>query len=155
MIEAPESPYEPRKSPDSKSAIQKGTRTQQERRGITLGDLIGAGMLTPPLKVLRRYKETTLEAILLPDGKVEFQQHVYPTCSAAAHAALKSVKGRRNVNGWAFWQYQSTDGVTHTLDDARKRFARSKSKFVGGHEEAKETGVNSVEDHSDGYGLRK
>jgi hypothetical protein len=82
--------------------------------------------------LFRRYKGKTLEARLLPDGKVEFHQHVYHTCSAAGEAARKSVTGKRqNTNGWTFWQYQGANGVTHTLDDARKQFAWSSSKFTG------------------------
>jgi hypothetical protein len=96
--------------------------TQASQSGVTLADLIGAGLLNPPLKLFRRYKGTMLEARLVPDGKVEFQQHVYDTCSAAGEAARKSVTGKRhNTNGWTFWQYQDADGKKLQLRDARSQ----------------------------------
>src|SRR5262249_27000361 len=88
--------------------------------GATLADLIATGLLSPPLKLFRKYKGTTLEAALLPDGAVEFRGQRYGTCSAAAEAARETVAGRRlNTNGWSFWQYRGADGKTLTLADAR------------------------------------
>src|SRR5205085_574332 len=51
--------------------------------GVRLADLIAAGRLSPPLRLFRRYKKTSLEGTLLPDGSVEFGGQPYPSCSAA------------------------------------------------------------------------
>ncbi len=94
---------------------------------MTLAELIAAGILAPPLKLFRRYKGKTLDGRLLPDGSVEFEQHRYDSCSAAAEAARATVSGRRmNTNGWSFWQYHGAGGETLTLADARKRLGRSR-----------------------------
>jgi len=101
--------------------------------GVTLPDLIAAGLLTPPLKLFRKYKGQMVEATLLPDGKVEFRGVQYDTCSAAAEAARQAVVGRRmNTNGWDFWQYRDAAGKRLCLDDARKRLVKTKT---GQHEQ--------------------
>jgi len=95
--------------------------------GVTLADLISAGLLVPPLKLFRRYKGTMLEATLLADGAVEYEQQRYATCSAAAESARATVSGRRmNTNGWSFWQYRDADGNKFTLEVPRKRLLDSK-----------------------------
>jgi hypothetical protein len=110
---------------------------------IVLADLIDFGILTAPLNLFRRYKGNRLEARLLADGTVEFQEHGYDTCSAAAEAARKSVTGvRQNTNGWTFWQYQGANGKTLTLSEARKQLAKSRSKFVGDEEEGRAIAKN-------------
>jgi hypothetical protein len=127
-----------------------------------LANLIAAGILSPPLRLFRKYKGQTVEAILLPDGTVEFQGQRYGTCSAAAEAARQSITRKRlNTNGWSFWQYQGADGKTLTLADARKQFAQSRSKLVSGREvgmpllKASRThGQKDQESHSERYGLR-
>jgi hypothetical protein len=106
--------------------------------GSTLGNLIAAGRLSPPLKLFRKYKGTRLEATLRTDGAVEFQGQRYDTCSAAAEVARATVSGQRmNTNGWTFWQYQAPGGKTLSLSDARRQLARSRSKFIGGEDEAR------------------
>jgi predicted type IV restriction endonuclease len=134
-IEAPESPYEPRNPPKPTPQIRKASGKRIEG-GIALADLIAAGILSSPLRLFRKYKGQLVEAGVLSDGAVEFQGQRYQTSSAAAEAARKSITGKRlNTNGWTFWQYQSADGKTLTLADARKRFAKSGSKFVEGRAE--------------------
>ena len=94
----------------------------------TLGDIIAAGLLSPSAKLFCRYKGTMLEATLLADGAVEFQQQRYDTCSAAAEAARATVAGRKmNTNGWDFWEYQGADGKNHTLSDARQQIEGGRS----------------------------
>jgi hypothetical protein len=156
-IEAPESPTKP-----PKTTLPPGDGGRV-RGGVTLADLIAAGTLTPPLKLFRKYKGTRLEATLLPDGNVEFQGQRYGTCSAAAEAARKSITRKRlNTNGWSFWQYQGADGKTLTLGDARKQFAQSRSKLVGGREEGmpllralRTHGQKDQENRPERYDLRK
>ncbi len=138
-IEAPESPYELGKGQDrtprgpqvNKPGRQKSRQGQPRRTGegkgrggITLADLIAAGILTPPLKLFRKYKGKRLEATLLAGGAVEFQGQRYNTCSGAPEAARATVSGQRmNTNGWVFWQYEGAGGKKLTLRDARRQVA--------------------------------
>jgi hypothetical protein len=104
--------------------------------GVTLADLIGAGILTPPLNLFRVYKGKRLEATLLAGGAVEFQSQRYGTCSAAAEAARATVTGRQmHTNGWTFWQYQDAGEKRRMLADARMQLTKSTGKFLGGREE--------------------
>jgi hypothetical protein len=92
---------------------------------VTLAALIAAGVLTPPLRLFRKYKGRTVEATLLADGTVEFEGRQYDTSSAAAEAARATVAGRRmTTNGWTFWQYQGAGGKRLTLSDARHQVGR-------------------------------
>jgi hypothetical protein len=91
----------------------------------SLGDIIAAGILKPPVKLFRNYKGTTLEATLEADGAVKFQGEPHSTCSAAAEAARKSVTGQQmNTNGWTFWRYVDEAGRTRALKDAYSQFLR-------------------------------
>jgi hypothetical protein len=97
-----------------------GERSKRRQGDASLVDLIGAGILTPPLNLFRKYKGKRLEATLLAGGAVEFQGQKHDTCSAAAEAARATVSGRQmNTNGWTFWQYHGTGGKKLTLRDAR------------------------------------
>jgi hypothetical protein len=101
-------------------------RSKRGRKDIALADLIAAGILSPPLKLFRKYKGQTVEAELLPDGKVWFQGVTYPSSSQAGEVARGSITGRRmNTNGWSFWQYRDAAGKRLCLDDARKRFVKT------------------------------
>jgi DNA-binding transcriptional ArsR family regulator len=89
---------------------------------VSLANLIAAGILSPPVKLFRRYKGTRLEATLLGDGSVEFKGQRFQTCSGAAEAARETVSGgRMNTNGWVFWQYKTPDGKRLLLRDARRQ----------------------------------
>jgi hypothetical protein len=98
--------------------------------GVPLSELIRSGHLRVPLNLFRKYKGRMLEAILLPEGDVEFKGRRYQTCSTAAEEARSTVTGRRmNTNGWSFWQFVEGNGKTLTLFDARKRYlAENKHK---------------------------
>jgi hypothetical protein len=96
--------------------------------GVKLADLIAAGMLSPPLRLYRRYKGRLLEARLSADGKVEFGGQLYPTCSTAAEYARSTVTGRRmSTNGWSFWQFDAGAGKPKTLEETRAEFLASKA----------------------------
>ncbi|MBI1913491.1 MAG: DUF4268 domain-containing protein [Planctomycetes bacterium] len=116
--------------------------------GIALADLIAAGILTPPVKLFRRYKGKTLEASVLADGSVEFQQQRYDTSSGAAEAARATIAGRQmTTNGWTFWRYQGADGKKHKLSDARHQVAHPTG--------AGASGQKGPQDRAERYGLRK
>jgi hypothetical protein len=115
--------------------VEAGQKTAASRRlaaGVKLADLIAAGLLVPPVRLFRRYKGHDLEAKLLADGVIEFQNASYDSCSTAAELARSTVTGRRmNTNGWSFWQCQDRDGTRTTLFGLRKRFLAMKGHAKG------------------------
>ncbi len=93
--------------------------------GITLPAIIAAGVLSPPLKLFRKYRKKVLEARLLSDGSVEFQGERHKSCSNAAAVARGTITGRpMSTNGWDFWQYMDNQGKMLTLADARETYLR-------------------------------
>lgn len=106
-------------------------RKSPASQGVTLAQIIAAGLLVPPVKLFCRYKGTMLEAILLKDGAMKFQQQRFDSCSAAAEAARQYVTGQRqNTNGWTFWRYQGADGKSLRLADARKQLVRGSKNIL-------------------------
>jgi hypothetical protein len=96
---------------------------------VTLSEVIDAGMLSPPLKLFRKYKGQVSEATLLRDGSVEMRGKRYSTCSIAAAVARSFVTGEElHTNGWSFWQYLDGSGKATTLFDARERFLANRAK---------------------------
>ena len=109
--------------------IQVAGKKSPKFLGVSLPDVIEAGLLKPPLKLTTRYKGKDLEAELLSDGAVRFQGKTYKTCSTAADFARGTITGRRmNTNGWVFWHYRNQDGKVVPLDDARQTLLRRKAK---------------------------
>jgi hypothetical protein len=95
--------------------------------GVTLADLISAGLLSPPLRLFRKYKGQEVEATLLPEGTVQFQGMSYDSCSTAAELARATITKRKmNTNGWNFWQHLDAGGQRATLADVRRKFLTSK-----------------------------
>jgi hypothetical protein len=130
----------PTLAPESASHL-KGATTKQQKGGkkhrrpekrtynAKLQDLIGAGLLSPPVRLFRKYRGRVMEATLLPQGTVEFEGRTYDSSSTAAEVARSTVTGRRmHTNGWDFWQYQDTAGKTLTLFDVRQKFLAMKGK---------------------------
>jgi predicted type IV restriction endonuclease len=105
-------------------------RRRQEEKAkydVRLADLIAASLLSPPVRLFRKYKGKMMEATLLPDGAVEFGQVRYRTCSTAAETARSTITGRKmHTNGWSFWQFLDTEGKTSTLAAVRKAFLARK-----------------------------
>jgi predicted type IV restriction endonuclease len=105
---------------------RKGKKVKYE---ATLAQVIGAGILSPPLRLFRKYRGQVMEATLLPDGGVEFQGTRFKTCSTAAEFARSTVTGRKmHTNGWDFWQYHDAKGKKSTLFDARQAYLATKSE---------------------------
>ena len=97
--------------------------------GVSLGDLIQAGLLKPPLKLFRHYRDRTLEAELQPDATVSFEGKSYKTASTAADFARGTITGRRmNTNGWKFWQFRDEEGKPVELDAPRQEFLKRQAK---------------------------
>jgi hypothetical protein len=97
--------------------------------GVSLSDVIGAGLLSPPLRLFRKYKGQVMEAILQPDGSVHMRGTRYESCSTAAEVARSFVTGRRmNTNGWQFWQYLDANGKKAELLNAREKYLASRKE---------------------------
>jgi hypothetical protein len=101
--------------------------TRRASTDVSLADLIEGGILRPPVKLTKRYKDRDFDAELLADGSVRFAGVVYDSCSAAASAATKSVGGRERSNGWRFWLYRDAQGQLVPLDAARQRLLKKRS----------------------------
>jgi hypothetical protein len=123
-------------NPGGELPTQIATTGRLGQGGVTLIDLIAAGVLSPPFKLFRKYKGQTVEADLRPDGQVVFQGVAYASCSTAGEVARASVTGQRmHTNGWTFWQYRDAAGKRLCLDDARKRYGKpAKARATGGPE---------------------
>lgn len=86
----------------------------------TLGDLIAAGVLKPPVQLMRIYKGKELTATILPNGKVRVGKVEHDSVSTAAIAAIQQVTGREQpTNGWDFWQVPAADGQRVKLSSFR------------------------------------
>ena len=97
--------------------------------GVTISDLIAAGLISPPLRLERTYKGVQLEATIEQDGKVRFEQSTYDSLSMAGGMARKSVVGAPEgrdypqTNGWTFWQYRNAEtGTLHPIDELRQQY---------------------------------
>ena len=107
---------------------QRKVREQTNVR-VSLSDVIGAGLLSPPLKLFRRYRKTMLEATLLGDGQVEFQGTTYRSSSEAAGIARGTITGRpMSTNGWSFWQYRDEANAVRELDYARQAYLQKQGE---------------------------
>jgi hypothetical protein len=103
---------------------------------ITIGNLIHAGLIKPPLRIERKYRDVHLTAVVRQDGKIEFDGQGYDSLSTAAGMARKSVIGSPaghsfpQTNGWTFWMY-ADDGVLREIDQLRQSYlAQRKLKIV-------------------------
>ncbi len=119
-------------SPAPPTQRQKTRKRRQEEKvkyDVRLADVIGASLVSPPLRLFRKYKGATLEATLVSDGAVEFGGLRFRTCSTAAETARSTITGRKmNTNGWDFWQFLDLDGKTRTLADVRRTFLSRKGR---------------------------
>jgi Restriction Enzyme Adenine Methylase Associated len=92
--------------------------------GVTLGDVISAGLLTLPADLFRRYKGHELRARVEADGRVSFGGQLYGSLSVAGMMARRSIIGqdrRAQTNGWTFWKLRGEDGSLRTVDELRKQ----------------------------------
>jgi predicted type IV restriction endonuclease len=102
---------------------------QHHRRdlGVSLIDIINAGLLKVPVGLFRKYKGHEMAAMLLAGGDVEFQGKRYPSPSKAAEAARETVTGRKmSTNGWSFWQVAGDGGKPQTLEQVRDDYLKKR-----------------------------
>jgi hypothetical protein len=101
-------------------------------RGVSLGQLITGGLVRVPFDIEHRYRGTNLSARIEDADRIVFDGAVYDSLSTAGGVARKSVAGPfpgRDIpqtNGWTFWEYRSTDGTRHPLDDLRRELYERK-----------------------------
>jgi predicted type IV restriction endonuclease len=136
-VESPTPMPEP--SNHGRVRVSKASREERKHRTgklkshytATLVDIIGASLLSPPIKLFRKYKGKMMEATLLPDGAVEFEGNRYDRCSTAAEIARSTITGRKmSTNGWIFWQVLDANGKKSTLFDVRQRFLVMKGQVT-------------------------
>lgn len=105
------------------SAAKPDEHRGRKDHGVSLADLIAAGLLKPQARLFTRYRGRDFEAKLLSNGQVEFEGQRYATPSAAGEAARATITGRKmNTNGWSFWQVKDAAGQIMTLGDVRRAF---------------------------------
>lgn len=108
--------YDPATADDS-GAVAPAMRTRTSRfHGITLADLVGAGLLAPGDRLVSTNAVWPASAVV-GRSSIEMDSKTYPTPSAAGSA----VKGGAPVNGWDFWAVEEASGKV-TLATLRARF---------------------------------
>lgn len=109
---------------------EEGAEDSADTDGISLADIIHAGLINPPIHLEKRYKGVRLTATIQSDGRVLYDGKLYGSPSVSASMARKSVigapRGRKypNTNGWRFWRYcDSETGKLEQLDKLRLALA--------------------------------
>lgn len=101
---------------------------------VRLKDLIDAGLVESPLVLQKLYKGVLLEAVVGPDGLVEFDGQSYESLSAAAGMARKSIVGAPPgrqypaTNGWEFWRCQDGAGESCSVGRLRQRYLEQQAQ---------------------------
>lgn len=103
--------------------------------GISLLDIIRAGLISAPVQLEKTYKGVQLAASIQPDGKVLYDGNLYGSPSVSASMARKSVigapRGRKypHTNGWRFWRYRDAQsGKLEELDKLRRDLAEKQGR---------------------------
>jgi Restriction Enzyme Adenine Methylase Associated len=114
-----------------------GTRQASTRYGVTMQDLLDAGLVRPGTKLRKRYLGQCVVATVEPEGRVRFGRQVYNSLTSAARAARVAVEGpardgrRYATNGWTFWEHETEDGASGPIDVLRYRYLSSQSNTPG------------------------
>jgi hypothetical protein len=101
-------------------------------RRISLGQLIGAGLVRVPLEIEHHFRGAHLSARIEDADRIVFDGAMYDSLSTAGGMARKSVTGSPpgrdypQTNGWTFWEYRASDGTLHSLDDLRRELYERK-----------------------------
>lgn len=122
---APAAPVQRRVAAAPARAVRKAPKAS----GVTLKDLIAAGLIKTPLALECDYKRTHFEAQVQGDGRVAFAGTSYESLSTAAGEARATVIGipeglkRPATNGWVFWRYRDPEtGRLTEIDALRRRY---------------------------------
>lgn len=122
-------PPEPKKPKPPPKEPPQGPGEGTPWRAVTLGDILSAGLLRPPVDLFRRYKGNELKARIEADGRVSFGGRVYGSLSVAGMMARRSIIGqdqRAQTNGWTFWKYRDESGALQEIDHLRQRLYESR-----------------------------
>ena len=98
--------------------------------GVSLLDLIQAGILRAPAQLVREYKGKLLHAVVEQDGRVRFGDEYFDSISQAGGAARATVIGLKAgkvpaTNGWTFWSVVRSNDQTRLIDECRQAFIRT------------------------------
>lgn len=114
---------------ESAQKPQARKRKSPSRIAGGIPDLIGAGLIVPPMGLEKKYKSVHLEATIVEGGQVVWDGSTYDSPSTAAGMARKSVVGAPEgrpypqTNGWAFWQYRDAEtGRLQYIDNLRQQY---------------------------------
>ena len=79
-------------------------------------------VLSEGLKIYKEYKNIILEAEIIENNKIKFNEKIYKSPSSAAVAAIQGTgSSRRTEDGWRFWKYKDPKtGKEKLLDVLRK-----------------------------------
>jgi hypothetical protein len=111
---------------------RRGAGDKTPWRGVTVQDLVSAGMIRLPLDIETPYKGHTLTGRIERDGSVMWGGSRYPSLSLAGGMARKSIVGAPagreypQTNGWTFWRFRQPDGSLRPLDDLRRQYFEGK-----------------------------
>jgi hypothetical protein len=96
------------------------------RGGIRIADLLAAGYIEDGETLYPVRKHVSARAVVLGDGRLECEEGVYETPSAAAKAAAGTVA----ENGWQFWRVER-GGEYVSLSDVRTQMAGASASSEG------------------------
>jgi hypothetical protein len=117
-----------RPQPGPGGTARRGRQRAAQPAAISLQELIGAGLIKPPLDLEKTYLGHRLTARVEADGSVAFGGQRYDSLSTAGGVARASVPGAPSdrdypqTNGWIFWRFRDTDGRLKPIDDLRQRY---------------------------------
>lgn len=100
------------------------------KKRTPLGDLIKAGLVQPPFRIVHEHHGQLLSGEVAEGGDIRVGSESYATLSAAAVAAIGSArKGRKveAINGWQLWKKKSEDGRRRSIDTLRRRLGEAQS----------------------------
>jgi len=126
----PEEVAEPEVRP--KAEEQEPPARRPKVYGVSIADLIRAGLIRPPLELTNSYLGRELRAQIESDGLISFGGERFNSLSTAAGMARASIRGappgRRfpQTNGWTFWKFIDADGKNREIDELRQRFLQGK-----------------------------
>jgi hypothetical protein len=125
-IERQPEPRSTRARPAEAVTATKATGSGTPWHGVSLADVIAAGLIRMPFDIEHRYRGVELRARIEGPDRIVFAGEAYDSLSTAGGVARKSVAGPfpgRDIpqtNGWTFWEYRGPDESLHQLDSLRR-----------------------------------
>jgi hypothetical protein len=101
-----------------------GKAEEQPKRRVTVADLIGTGLIEPGSTIYARRKSLIgRTAVVLPDGRIDVDGHLFETPSGAA----RWISGK-SENGWWFFNVGLTD--TRALAEVLNEYLEQASEEI-------------------------